>query len=150
MTVLRDTSILVAALVKNHPSHSQAAGWLNQVRAQELECVISSHSVAELYATLSTLRIRPPLTPARAAELIERDVRPCGTIGGLTPRQYVPRVRRLSATGLHGAIIYDAIHAEVARRAKVDLLVTLNRRDFERVGAGRPEQLVSPLDTSPP
>lgn len=55
-----------------------------------------------------------------------------------------------TSAGLSGGVVYDAVHTEVARRARVDLVVTLNPGDFERVWTGRPERLVSPMDASPP
>jgi hypothetical protein len=68
----------------------------------------------------------------------------------VTARQYVALLRRLAAAGLRGGVVYDAVHAEVAHRAGVDRLVTLNPRHFLRVWSGSDEQIVSPLTSSPP
>ena len=150
MIVLLDTSVLIAALVENHQFHSQAVPWLEYLQQPGVEGVISAHSLAELYAALSRMPAIPRMTPADTISAIDDNVLPFVKVRALDGRSYAGVVRRVAAAGLSGGVVYDAIHAEVARRAKVDLLVTLNRRDFERVWTGRPEQLVSPLDTSPP
>lgn len=61
-----DTSTLVAALVEAHPAHERARAWLDKVRAGLHVGVVAAHTVAELYAILTRLPHRPPITPAEA------------------------------------------------------------------------------------
>lgn len=150
MKLLFDTSVLVAGLIRDHPAHGVAKPWLEYIRRPDVECAISAHGLAELYVSLPKVRARPFLSPQAVITLIEQNVTPHVTVRALSARAYLSLIRRLAAAGLYGAVVYDAIHAEVGRRAKVDLLVTLNPRDFQRVWTGRPEQVVSPIDTSPP
>ena len=39
----------------------------------------------------------------------------------------------MSALGLSGGVVYDALVAQAARKAQVDRLLTLNEADFRRV-----------------
>lgn len=55
MRVLLDTSVLVAAMVEAHPAHERALPWLQRVEAGIDSGVVAAHSVAELYAVLTTL-----------------------------------------------------------------------------------------------
>ena len=44
MNVLFDTSVLIAALIEDHPSHSQSLSWLERVRAREIDGFVSTHT----------------------------------------------------------------------------------------------------------
>lgn len=61
--VLFDTSVLVAALVKPHPAHTRAFPWLKKAKSGELTMIVSSHTLAEIYAVLTTLPVSPRITP---------------------------------------------------------------------------------------
>lgn len=150
MKVLLDTSVLIAALLEDHLFHRQAAPWLEYVQQSDVEGVISAHWLAELYAALSRMPTTPRISPAEVLSAIEDNILPFVKVRSLDGRSYATMIRQLAAAGLSGGVVYDAVHTEVARRARVDLLVTLNLGDFERVWTGRPERLVSAMDTSPP
>ena len=66
MKVLFDTSVIVAALIESHPMHERAFPWLKQAKAREFDLVVASHTLAELYAVLSTFPIKPRITSATA------------------------------------------------------------------------------------
>ena len=140
MKVLLDTSVLVAALVEAHPRHDQAFPWLSRLRQEGILGSISAHSIAETYAVLSALPVSPRITPSAAWALIEHSVLPfVGTVA-LTGTETGEVARRLSRQGLSGGIVYDALIAEAAVKAGVEVLLTLNPRDFRRVVlADRPE-----------
>lgn len=132
MKALFDTSTLVAAMVAAHPDHDRCRRWLARVVAGEVDLIVASHTVAELFAVLSTLPTRPRLGPARAWQLIEANVLRRGLVVGLTANEQVALVRSRAALGLAGGIVYDALIARVAGKADVDVLLTLNERDFRR------------------
>lgn len=72
MKLLLDTSVLVAGLMESHPRHEWCFSWLVQLHRGDIEGVVSSHLLLELYAVLTRLPIRPPLSPEQAQQLIER------------------------------------------------------------------------------
>lgn len=133
MKILFDTSIIVAALVENHPMHEKALPLFQQARAKEFDLVIASHTLAELYAVLSTLPIRPRITPSIAWRLIHENIDTLATIVSLSPSEYRATIKEVSELGLSGGIIYDALIAKVAQKTKVDRLLTLNIEHFKRV-----------------
>ena len=55
MKTLFDTSVLVAAVVEPHPMHVRALPWLQRAKAGEIDFFVASHTLAELYAVLTTL-----------------------------------------------------------------------------------------------
>jgi predicted nucleic acid-binding protein len=82
MRVFFDTSVLVAALFEGHAFHRQAFPWLKRAREREFSFLVATHTLAELYSALTSLPVKPKITPGAAQELIhERDVS-----GGATRR----------------------------------------------------------------
>ena len=74
MKTLFDTSMIVAALVETHPMHERAFPWFKRSKAKEFELIIASHTLAELYAVLSTLPIKPRISPSVAWRLIHENI----------------------------------------------------------------------------
>jgi predicted nucleic acid-binding protein len=130
---LFDTSVLVAAMVEGHPRHPEAFAWLERAHAHRLDAFVCAHSLAELYAVLSTYPARPRLSPELVNRLIRENVTSLAKIVSLSRSDYSLVVETLSAAGQPGAVIYDALIARAAQKARVDRLLTLNPRDFLRV-----------------
>lgn len=133
MTVLLDTSTLVAALVESHPRHAQAFPWLRDLRGGSPKGVIAAHSVAETYAVLSTLPVSPRITPASAWALLEHSVLPFVSTVELSVAETKDVITRMSRRGLSGGVIYDALIAAAGVKGGAEILVTLNPTDFRRV-----------------
>ena len=55
------------------------------------------------------------------------------TVVALSKSDYVAVLDTMSELGLSGGVIYDALAARVAARARAEKLLTLNPRDFRRV-----------------
>jgi len=134
MRALFDTSALTAALVKPHPAHSRAFPWLKKAQAAEVVMIVSSHTLAELYAVLTTLPVSPRITPDMALRLIQENVFAGAEIQSLSSADYKTVIKNLKDEGLSGGIIYDALIAFAAVKAKADILLTLNGADFKRPG----------------
>jgi predicted nucleic acid-binding protein len=131
--VLFDTSVLVAAMVERHPLHERSLGWLERAHRGTLEYLVASHSLAELYAVLSSYPTRPRLTPGIAAKLVYDNVAVLATVVPLTAADYASVVRSVAELALSGGVVYDGLVAHAARKTNADRLVTLNPRDFLRV-----------------
>jgi predicted nucleic acid-binding protein len=133
MKTIFDTSVIIAALVESHPMHDRAFPWLRQAKANEFEFVVAGHTLAELYAVLSTLPIKPRISPLVAQKLIHENIEVSAKIVSLTSVEYSTTIKRLSEMGLVGGIVYDALIAKVAEKSKVECLLTLNIKHFKRV-----------------
>jgi len=70
MKILFDTSLIIAALVEPHPMHIRAFPWLKKAKTKDFELVVASHTLAESYAVLSTLPIKPRISPSVSWRLI--------------------------------------------------------------------------------
>lgn len=74
MKVLFDTSILVAALVDSHPKHSVSFPWLTKAKNRKIEGFVATHTLAELYAVLTSLPIQRKASTSEIWQLIEKSV----------------------------------------------------------------------------
>lgn len=150
MKALFDSSVFVAAFLQSHPSHQPSLNWLSKVRSGAISLVISGHTLAEIYAVIT--RLPPPFTvaPSIAWRLIEANILPYATIRSLSHAGYVRVLKRAARENLRGGILYDALIADVASRERVDLLVTLNQRHFQRVWPECADRVVSPTERNPP
>ena len=133
MKILFDTSLIIAALVESHPMHIRAFPWLKKAKAKDFELVVASHTIAETYAVLSTLPIKPRISSSVAWRLISENIVSISKIVSLTPAEYSFTIKQMSELGLAGGITYDALIAKVAQKSKVERMLTLNLEHFTRV-----------------
>jgi len=142
--ILLATSILVAALVEAHPAHERGMFWLRRVTGGTDQGLVAAHSVAELYSILTTLPVQPRISSADARELIQRNIVQALEIISLSSDDYVKVIEHLSALGILGGATYDALILHAAVKANVDLVVTLNEKDFRRVYPELADKIVAP------
>ena len=133
MKTLFDTSLIVSGIVESHPLHVKCLPWLQRAKTGEVECIVVSHSLAETYAVLTTLPVKPRISPVLAQKLIDNNLQAVASIVPLTIADYRNTIRRMAEMGLSGGTVYDALIATVGRRLSVDKLLTLNADDFRRV-----------------
>jgi len=144
MKTLFDTSVLIAALIESHPMHERAFPWMKKAKAKTFETVVASHTLAELYAVLSTLPIKPRIAPSVAWRLIYENVETIGKVISLTSAEYRAVIKRISELGLAGGIVYDALITKVAQKANVERLLTFNSDRFKRVWSTGENVIITP------
>lgn len=137
MKALFDTSVLVAALVRSHPEGRRCRRWLARVQEGEVQLIVAAHSLAELQVILTTLPIKPRISPRNALRLSEENgVRPrpdgLAEVVALSVDDYVAAIEEATELSLAGGILYDKLIAKAAEKAEVDALVTLNAKHFRR------------------
>jgi len=133
MKTLFDTSVLVAATVEPHPMHTRALPWLQRAKAGEIDFVVASHTLAELYAVLTTLPLKPRISPLTAWRLVHDNIETSAKIISLSPSDYKDTIKHMSELGLTGGIIYDALIVKAAQKSGVERLLTFNADDFIRL-----------------
>ena len=132
MKILFDTSVLVAALLELHPNHRLAFPWLLNVKKGKHLGFISIHSLAELYAILTTIPIHKKAATHEIWTIISNSIFQYFEIVELAKSDYQQILQLLSKNELRGGIIYDAIIAHAAYIAKVDKLLTFNTKHFKK------------------
>jgi predicted nucleic acid-binding protein len=133
MKVLFDTNILVASTIEAHPQHAVSLPWMQQVRNKSVQGFISTHSIAEFYAVLTRLPLAQPLSPQQVYELIVNNLESLHPID-LESNDYLEIIRNVARLNIKGGGIYDAIIAQAALKANVDILLTINSKHFIRLG----------------
>ena len=146
MRILFDTSTLVAAVVEGHPAHVAAFPWLQRVKDKAETGIVAAHSLAELYAILTRLPVRPSISPEMARKVIEVNILDTCEVVALSATDYVTLLKQLAGLGIAGGAVYDALLLHAAWKAGVDQVVTLNAHDFRRVYPALADQIVSPLE----
>jgi predicted nucleic acid-binding protein len=133
MKVLFDTSVLVAAFEVSHPRHGICLPWLQRAQEKEIEGYLSTHTFAELYSVLTRLPVRPPISPALAQRLIDKNLNLFMAIS-LSADDYQQAIACMVKLNFPGGGIFDALIAQAALKAEVDILLTLNPKHFARLG----------------
>ena len=144
MKTVFDTSVIVSGIVESHPMHPKCLPWLQRAKAGEVECIVVSHTLAETYAVLTTLPVKPRISPLIAQRLIDNNLQANARIVALTVADYWNTIQRMAEMGLSGGTVYDALIATVARRLSVDRLLTLNADDFRRVWPEGKQEITMP------
>ncbi len=133
MRTLFDTSVLVAAFEVSHPRHTVCLPWLQQAQTEQIQGLIATHTLAEVYAVLTRLPVRPRIFPELAQRLITENLERFEVIP-LTTEDYQMVLAQLVNLNLTGGGIYDALIAQAAVKAEVNTLLTLNPNHFTRLG----------------
>ena len=144
MSVLFDTSVLVAAIVENHERHDDALPWLQRVQEGALSGRISAHSLAEIYAVLTAMPLPIRLSCDVAWQLIATNVLAGFDVVDLTPEDYRTLLTAAAQQEIRGGAVYDAIIARAAEKSEADQLLTLNPDDFRRVWPSGAERVITP------
>jgi predicted nucleic acid-binding protein len=130
---LFDTSVLVAAFEVSHPRHTVCLPWLQQAQTEQIQGLIATHTLAELYSVLTRLPVRPRISPELAQRLISENLERFEVIP-LTSEDYQMVLAQMVNLNLTGGGIYDALIAQAAVKAEVNTLLTLNPNHFTRLG----------------
>jgi predicted nucleic acid-binding protein len=136
-----DTSVLVAAALKNHPRHNPCLELA--ARMTPASTRVAAHSLAEMYVTLSSLPKLHRVDPVTALSLVE-DARSVAKIVSLDGEEYLDVLRSLAPRGLSGAIAYDALLMACARKSGATSIYTLNPRHCTLVAPDLAALIVEP------
>jgi predicted nucleic acid-binding protein len=130
---LFDTSVLVAAFEVSHPRHTVCLPWLQQAQTEQIQGLIATHTLAELYSVLTRLPVRPRISPELAQRLISENLERFEVIP-LTTEDYQMVLAQMVNLNLTGGGIYDALIAQAAVKAEANTLLTLNPNHFTGLG----------------
>jgi predicted nucleic acid-binding protein len=125
-----DTSVLVATFYGDHEHHAPSLDLFVRFRRKQACC--STHSLAEVYATLTGMPGKWRVG-GDAALLFLRDIRERLTLVSLGGREYFELLEEAGAAHLVGGAIYDAVLGKCALKAKAEILYTWNAKDFMRL-----------------
>ena len=124
--------------------HQRAVAWLWRVTSQTDTGMVSAHTLAELYAVLTALPVQPRISPELAGQLIHDNVLSTCQVIPLIQDDYEAVIAHLSERGLISGVIYDALILHAATKVHIDVIVTLNVKDFARIDPSLADKITAP------
>jgi predicted nucleic acid-binding protein len=139
--IFLDTSVLVATAQVIHEHHKPSEQLWNQ--CTQIGAAISTHTMAEVYNTLTSMPPGLRLSPRDAVVAVETFLKRLTPVT-LAAEEYVETLRRTANLGLSGGIIYDALHMASARKVDADQIYTWNVRHFQLVAPDLAGRIMTP------
>ena len=131
MKAFFDSSVLVASFYGEHEHHEPSFALF--LRYQKQNGCTAAHCLAEVYSVVTGMRGKDRASPQEAL-LYLSDVRDRLSIVTLDEGEYFQLLENVSAQGISGGAIYDAIAARCALKTEAETIYTWNIRDFTRLG----------------
>jgi len=125
-----DTSVLIAAFWGGHVHHQPSLRRFASARKQDAAC--STHTLAEVYAGMTVLPVKPMIPPEQAL-LFAEEIRSRLTLVGLSGEEVFDTVRSAAARGIAGGRIYDALIVRAAAKVKAEAIYTWNLKHFRAI-----------------
>jgi predicted nucleic acid-binding protein len=141
LKVFFDTSILVAAFVGDHPQHRPSLEVFAAARPSEAAC--GAHSLAEVYAVVTRMSLRPMISGDQALLFIE-EITSRLTVITLNGNGYRAALSDAADRGISGVKVYDALLLRCADLSGAETIYTWNVRHFRVIAPHLAEKIRTP------
>jgi predicted nucleic acid-binding protein len=128
MSVLLDSSVLVAALAPDEERHAECLALLLQSGN-----VVHVHAFLETFSTLTGGRLGAKVDADFATKLLIETVLPRVRVIELGMSEVLDALRLARKHGVRGGSVYDYMHLVAARKAEATILYTINLSDFKHL-----------------
>jgi predicted nucleic acid-binding protein len=125
-----DTSVLIAAFWRGHVHHE--ASILLFASADKTQSACALHSLAEVYAGMTALPVKPPI-PSEQAFLFVQEVHTRLTLVSLEEAEYFETTQRAAEFGFTSGRIYDALLLRSAVKCQAQTIYTWNLKHFRTI-----------------
>jgi len=136
-----DSSVLIAALWVGHVHH--AASFRRFAAAQKSRSACALHTLAEVYAVMTAVPVRPAIPPEQALLFVD-EIRTRLTTISLGSEEYYEAIRGTADRGLTSGRIYDALLLRCAARANAKVIYTWNLKHFQAVAPELADRIRTP------
>lgn len=141
MKAFLDTSVMVAAFWGDHPSHDASLQIFAEANRQTGACCI--HSLAEVYATMTALPVRPALAPEQVFLFVQQ-ISERLTAVALDEAEYLGAIRELADRGVSGGRVYDALLLACARKSQAGTIYTWDLKHFRQLAPDIADRIRTP------
>ena len=131
MKAFLDTSVLVPAFYGDHQHHDASLDLFTKFPKKDVGC--GAHSLLEVYSTLTRMPGKHRISGEQGMLFIT-SIRERLTLVSLNADEYVGMLQRFTSIGIVGGVIYDALLAACALKAKAESLFTWNIRHYGQFG----------------
>jgi len=149
MKIYFNACVIVASLVTSHPQNSLCWPWFNSVVRKKNEGYIGDFALAEIYATLSSMPVRPAPSPADVRQIVRDSVQPYFQVVDLETGDYDAALDLAANALLRSVSVYDALAVAVARRNRIKHVVTLNSEILVDLCGHNGIEIIDPLRRQP-
>jgi predicted nucleic acid-binding protein len=136
-----DTSVLVAAFFRTHVHHLFSLQQFASAEKKHSACGL--HSLAEVYAVMTALPVKPMVPPEQALLFIE-EIRARITLISLSPEEYSSAIQNLAAKGFSGGRVYDALLLACAIKCRAETIYTWNLKHYRAIAPHLASSIQSP------
>jgi predicted nucleic acid-binding protein len=126
-----DTSVLVAAVSVQHVHHGPSLAVYLSANKNQSAC--AAHSLAEVYATLTRLPGKQQMSCEQTLLFLD-EIRDRLKTVVLDSEEYCSAIQDVAAEGIGGGMVYDALIARCAIKARAEVIFTWNIDHFRRLG----------------
>src|SRR6266567_7317281 len=130
-----DTSVLVAAFWGGHVHHPPSLKRFAAAEKRHSACGI--HSLAEVYAVMTVLPVKPMIPPEQALLFVE-EVRERLTLVSLSAEEYFVAIQNAASRGFAGGRIYDSLLLACAAKCQAQAVYTWNLKHYHSLAPSRP------------
>ena len=141
IAVFLDTSVLIAASDAAAPRYARSHSLLAAVTPATAAC--GAHTLAEVYAVLSSLPGGKKVRPELAGLLVEQ-IWTRLTVVTLDAEEYAATLRTTARMGLAGGIVFDALLLACARKVGAERIYTWNLSHFPMVAPDLADRILTP------
>jgi predicted nucleic acid-binding protein len=142
-TIAVDTSVIIAGLLAWHESHEAALSAMVTSRAAPgARLIVPAPALVEAYAVMTRLPAPHRLAPANAIDILAGSFEQTAEVVSLGEAETWRFLHEVARQGLAGGRTYDALILRCAQKAGATRLLTLDRRDFERLDLAGIELIV--------
>jgi len=138
-----DTSVIVAALLTWHEAHEPALRALVAAAAsRRARLLVPAPALVEAYAVMTRLPAPHRVAPADALDLLAGSFQRRADVVALGDAETWQFLHETGGRGVAGGRTYDALIVRCAVKGGAVRLLTLDRRDFERLDLAGIELIV--------
>ena len=136
-----DTSVLVPVFVTTHPHHEDSFRVFEAASKETSAC--GAHSLAEVYAVLTRLPLKPPIS-AESAATFTHEISQRLSIVTLGGDDYYETIDSAAKRGITGGRVYDALLLRCAESGDAETIYTWNVKHFQAISPGLAARIRTP------
>jgi predicted nucleic acid-binding protein len=136
-----DTSVLIAAFWRGHVHHLPSLKRFAAAEKRHSACGI--HSLAEVYAVMTALPVKPMIPPEQALLFVE-EVRKRLTRISLSAEEYFAAIQTAASRGFSSARVYDSLLLACAAKCKAQAVYTWNLKHYQSLAPDLAPRIQTP------
>jgi predicted nucleic acid-binding protein len=141
MKAFLDTSVLVAAFRGGHVHHLPSLKRF--VAAEKRHSACGIHSLAEVYAVMTGLSVKPMIPPEQALLFVE-EVRNRLILVSLSADEYFAAIQDAASRSFTGGRIYDSLLLACAAKCKAQAVFTWNLKHYQSLAPALAPRIQTP------